>query len=196
MRMQPNPTCPHCGVELAEDAPKGFCGQCLLLLGMSDLPSTADLPDPPSLESGNQDSMEVIHYFGDYELLKEIARGGMGVVYKARQTSLNRIVAVKMILGGYLARKEFIERFRQEARAAANLQHPNIVAIHEVGEHAGQHYFSMDYVEGRNLAELVADLNGGTVDSRRAGRSGSRCTPIPTSWRFSSVSAGTIPLLC
>ena len=90
-------------------------------------------------------------YFGDYELLDEIARGGMGVVWKARQLSLNRDVAVKMIRAGVLAGADEIERFLRKAQAAANLQHPNIVAIHEVGACGGQHYFSMDYVTGRDL---------------------------------------------
>ena len=100
--------------------------------------------------------------FGSYELLEEIARGGMGVVFRARQKGLNRIVAIKMILSGQLATEHDIERFHTEAAAAAHLQHPNIVAIHEVGSVNGQYFFSMEYVAGFSL-DVVINMKPPTV---------------------------------
>jgi serine/threonine protein kinase len=94
---------------------------------------------------------------GDYELLEEIGSGGMGFVYKARQTSLGRVVAVKVIQPALSAREAFVVRFQQEATLASRLRHPNIVSIHEFGECDGRHFFSMDYVEGGTLGDLVRE---------------------------------------
>lgn len=93
--------------------------------------------------------------FGKYELISELGRGGMGVVYKARQKDLDRIVALKMILSSHLASADQVSRFYAEARAAARLRDPNIVGIYEVGEHRGQHFFTMEYVSGKSLAQVI-----------------------------------------
>ena len=149
-------SCEHCGKPVDVNAPSGLCPACLLRTAIEHGAGKTLAPLLPRLR-----------YFGDYELLEEIARGGMGVVYRARQVSLDRIVAVKMMRPGVLATAEEIGRFQAEARTAAGMQHPNIVAIHEVGEFETLHYFSMDFVEGPNLSELVRQ---GPLAPREAAR--------------------------
>ncbi len=166
--------CDQCGASLAQHTREGLCSRCVARFSLlepepeelgpalSDQSSVTSHQSPGTRDQksevgGQRSAVEVKARFGDYELLEEIAHGGMGVVYRARQISLKRVVALKMMLCGQFAGKAAFERFRAEAETTAKLQHQNIVAIHGIGESDGQPYFSMDYVAGRNLAEIVRD---------------------------------------
>ena len=162
-------SCQQCGSTTDSESLDGLCSRCLSTVAFAP-ESPEDIEKASAAEalaslnktvvldtSALLTDSEPTSRFGDYELISEIARGGMGVVYKARQLSLNRIVAVKMILHARFNNPEFVRRFRAEAEAAGNLHHPNIVGIYEIGEAEGQHYFSMEYVEGRDLASLVRE---------------------------------------
>lgn len=133
--------CPACGGALTPTPLGPQCAACLFAKVAEDVP----------------EAPQGARAFGEYELLEELGRGGMGVVYRAWQPALQRSVALKMLLAGPFASPEFAERFRREAQAAARLRHPGLAAIYDAGECDGQAFYTMELIEGRTLAEVVRD---------------------------------------
>jgi tRNA A-37 threonylcarbamoyl transferase component Bud32 len=153
--------CPECGGALPADAPEGLCPQCLLKGVIS---SAHDAAQPAPAEGTTPYGgpaappvEELAPLFPQLELLELIGQGGMGAVYKARQPSLDRLVAVKVLPPETGRDPAFAERFGREARALARLSHPNIVAVHDVGKAGEFYYFVMEYVDGANLRQVLRD---------------------------------------
>src|ERR1700722_5344932 len=146
------PQCPQCGTPLPADAPRGLCPQCLMALNLktetvfTDDTATAHPPLPPE---------DIAPHFPQLEIIECLGRGGMGVVYKARQKSLNRLVALKLLAPERARDGEFAKRFTREAHALAALNHPHIVTVYDFGQAGGFYFLLMEFVDGVNLRQAM-----------------------------------------
>ncbi|HEV7999959.1 MAG TPA: serine/threonine-protein kinase, partial [Planctomycetaceae bacterium] len=172
--------CPKCGAELSSEAPAGICPKCLMQAGLGGQPtedqskaarppfapqgrSAATVPPPSRFASPYLETLA--QQFPQLEILEHLGQGGMGVVYKARQRNLNRLVAVKILPPSVGADPAFAERFTREAQALAQLNHPNIVQVYDFGRTDEFFYFVMEYVDGVNLRALI---HGGKLEPEQA----------------------------
>jgi hypothetical protein len=163
-----NELCPNCGASLPGERWQGLCPRCVIAVSLGNGAKHGRAQPDSSAAFRGPVEISLPCWFGRYELIRVIGCGGMGVVYEARQLGLDRSVALKLTLRNGAGESSIARtRFQREAQAAAALRHPNIVAIHEFGEHEGQPFFSMDLVEGISLAELS---RAGPIDVFRAAR--------------------------
>ncbi len=146
--------CPQCGATLPEDAPAGLCPRCLMALNLKT--ETVLTGEPPvSSTTPALTPEQLAPHFPQFEILEFLGRGGMGVVYKVRQKTLNRIVALKLLAPERIHDPRFAERFAREAQALAALNHPNIVTVHDFGQAGGFYFLLMEFVDGVNLRQLL-----------------------------------------
>ena len=147
--------CPKCGTALSADAMEGLCPACLLSMNLATQTDPGADAGAAHIQEPAPSPETVAEHFPQYEILECLGRGGMGVVYKARQKSLDRLVALKILAPEREKDPLFAERFVREAKTLAQLNHPNIVTVHDFGEAGGMYYLVMEFVDGVNLRQLM-----------------------------------------
>jgi serine/threonine protein kinase len=152
--METNKICPNCRKPLPPDVPLGLCPECLIKSGFLTDTEAGGSGEGPGARFVPPPVEEIARLFPQLEIIGLIGKGGMGAVYKARQPSLDRFVALKVLPPAVGSDPGFAERFNREARALARLNHPNIVAVHDFGKAGPLHYLVMEFVDGANLREV------------------------------------------